>query len=126
MEITHKFTFEAAHKLYMKHWDDQSNEEMFGPYFRLHGHSYKLFVTCRGIAPKNGMVINFFKLNKIITKEIIDKLDHQYLNNVIGDEIPLTCENILPWIAKRLLPYLQNLTKLTLYETEQCYATYIV
>lgn len=122
IEVTKRFTFEAAHRLYKKFWDDQTNAETFGPCNRLHGHSYKLLVTVEGDPKVNGMVINFSKLGEVVNREIIDKLDHQYLNDVIGDDEPLTCENMLPWIAERLKPFLPGLKKLKLYETEKCFA----
>ncbi|HJY64233.1 MAG TPA: 6-pyruvoyl tetrahydropterin synthase family protein [Ignavibacteria bacterium] len=44
----------------------------------IHGHSYKMIVEITGSLNKQGMVIDFFDLNKII-KPIIDKYDHAFL-----------------------------------------------
>lgn len=44
----------------------------------IHGHSYKLNVEITGGLDKNGMVIDFFDLNKIV-KPIIEKYDHAFL-----------------------------------------------
>lgn len=122
--VTKKFTFEAAHKLYSKNLRDWENARYYKACNRLHGHSYKLFVTVNSVIKDDGMIINFTELNKIVEEEVISKLDHQYLNDVVGDSIPLTCENLLLWIRRRLQPKLKDLKELTLYETEKCFATY--
>lgn len=44
----------------------------------IHGHSYKMSVEITGSINKNGMIIDFFDLNKII-KPIINKYDHAFL-----------------------------------------------
>src|SRR4030095_14808050 len=44
----------------------------------VHGHSYRMVVEVTGSLNKNGMVIDFFDLNKIINP-IIDKYDHAFL-----------------------------------------------
>ncbi len=44
----------------------------------IHGHSYKMNVEITGGLDKNGMVIDFFDLNRIV-KPIIEKYDHAFL-----------------------------------------------
>ncbi len=44
----------------------------------VHGHSYKMVVEITGKLNKNGMIIDFFDLNRIV-KPIIDKYDHAFL-----------------------------------------------
>jgi 6-pyruvoyltetrahydropterin/6-carboxytetrahydropterin synthase len=44
----------------------------------IHGHSYKMSVEITGNLNKNGMIIDFFDLNKIV-KPIIEKYDHAFL-----------------------------------------------
>ncbi len=44
----------------------------------IHGHSYRMNVEITGGLDKNGMVIDFYELNKIV-KPIIDKYDHAFL-----------------------------------------------
>lgn len=44
----------------------------------IHGHSYTMFVEITGRLDKNGMIIDFFDLNKIV-KPIIEKYDHAFL-----------------------------------------------
>lgn len=79
MRITKEFNFEAAHIL---PWHK-------GLCQNLHGHSYKLFVTIEGPLNKNGIIMDFGDLKKIVQKKIIDKYDHSYLNNYFENP---TCE----------------------------------
>jgi 6-pyruvoyltetrahydropterin/6-carboxytetrahydropterin synthase len=44
----------------------------------IHGHSYRMVVEITGELNKNGMIIDFFDLNKIV-KPIIEKYDHAFL-----------------------------------------------
>lgn len=44
----------------------------------MHGHSYRMNVEITGGLDKNGMVIDFIDLNKIV-KPIIEKYDHAFL-----------------------------------------------
>lgn len=44
----------------------------------IHGHSYRMVVEITGELDKNGMIIDFFDLNKIV-KPIIEKYDHAFL-----------------------------------------------
>jgi 6-pyruvoyltetrahydropterin/6-carboxytetrahydropterin synthase len=44
----------------------------------MHGHSYKMAVEITGGLDKNGMIIDFFDLNKIV-KPVIEKYDHAFL-----------------------------------------------
>jgi 6-pyruvoyltetrahydropterin/6-carboxytetrahydropterin synthase len=56
-----------------------------GPCKNIHGHSYKLYVTIIGKPsedssdPKNGMVIDFSDLKKIIDENVIDYFDHSVI-----------------------------------------------
>jgi len=123
VRITKRFTFEACHNLV--------NYE--GPCHRLHGHSYKLYVTVRRfINPNSGMVMDFKTLKSIVNTHVIDKVDHQNLNEIMPEEFQMspkdntTCENMLVafWVAldHSLLSEGVTLDKLKLYETEDSYA----
>ena len=78
IRITKEFNFETGHAL---HGYD-------GLCKNVHGHSYKLAVTVIG-APivdanqtKNGMVIDFSDLKKIVKEEIVLPFDHATVLNV--------------------------------------------
>ncbi|MCK5371380.1 MAG: 6-carboxytetrahydropterin synthase, partial [Cyclobacteriaceae bacterium] len=75
--------FCAAHKLYNEKWSREKNEEVFGACANenWHGHNFDMTVTVKGsVDPETGFVINFKDLNKIIKKEILEKVDHKNLN----------------------------------------------
>jgi 6-pyruvoyltetrahydropterin/6-carboxytetrahydropterin synthase len=114
----------------------------------MHGHSYKLFVTVKGKPvndldnPKNGMVVDFGDIKKIVNEEIVDIWDHAVLINAnsphkeLGNELEgrghkviycgfqPTCENMLYEIAAQVqakLPSEISLAYLKLHETENSY-----
>lgn len=110
MLITKEFTFDAAHKLL----------EYDGPCARLHGHTYRLQVTISGTVKKNGMVIDFLDLKKIVKEKVLTKLDHVYLNEVVGQP---TAENLAIWIWDQLEKDLP-LYEIKLWETPTGSVTY--
>lgn len=66
----------------------------------LHGHNWIITVYCKSeTLNENGMVIDF----KHIKNQISDKLDHQYVNEILPDINP-TAENIAKWICDQI-PY---------------------
>jgi 6-pyruvoyltetrahydropterin/6-carboxytetrahydropterin synthase len=138
IRVTKEFGFEMAHVL----WNYD------GPCRNVHGHSYKLFVTLSGIPsedpgnPKNGMVIDFTDLKKIVKEKIIRVFDHSVVvnnkydrdkvdmflklfgNTVLVDYQP-TCEKLAEDFAARIisgLPQGVKLHSLKLYETARSYA----
>lgn len=138
IRITKIFTFETAHVLF--NYDGKCKN--------MHGHSYKLFVTVKGTPiddldyPKNGMVVDFGDIKKIVKSEIIDAWDHAVLVNgasphkdlgsdletkghkVIFCDYQPTCENMLYDIAEKIKKRLTgdvSLAYLKLHETENSY-----
>lgn len=85
MLVTKIFTFDAAHKL----------TSYYGKCERLHGHTYKLEITVDGPVHDNGMVVDFVLLKRIVKRHVLDKLDHQYLNEVVKNP---SVENLVMWI----------------------------
>ena len=94
MKICREFLFDAAHRI----------PEYKGKCEQMHGHTYKLEVVVDGKVGKNGMVVDFNELKRIVDFEIIEKLDHKNLNEIF--EIP-TAENVASWIFKRLTGKIQ-------------------
>tara|TARA_B100000767_G_scaffold275699_1_gene314431 strand:+ start:2704 stop:3159 length:456 start_codon:yes stop_codon:yes gene_type:complete len=78
IRITKEFKFETGHALYG--YD--------GLCKNVHGHSYKLSVTVLGSPiidskqTKNGMVIDFSDLKKIVKEEIVLPFDHATVLNI--------------------------------------------
>jgi 6-pyruvoyltetrahydropterin/6-carboxytetrahydropterin synthase len=84
----------------------------------MHGHSYRLEVVIVGPlqtrGPATGMVEDFDTIDRIARERVIDRIDHQTLNDLIENP---TAENILLWIWKHLSPHLEGLEELVLWET---------
>ena len=142
IRLTKAFTFETAHALYG--YDGKCKN--------IHGHSYKLFVTVKGVPStdtddvKLGMVMDFGDLKKIVNKEIVDLFDHAILLNVnsphknlgqqllteghhvVFTEYQPSAENMILWIVDKIKPLLPTnfeLVALKLHETENSYAEWL-
>ncbi len=90
MQVCKVFTFDAAHRL-------PGYEGKCG---NLHGHTWTLTVGIEGgIDRETGMVMDFGDIGKIVKNQVLDLLDHNYLNNWVSYP---TCENLLCWIGKQL------------------------
>jgi 6-pyruvoyltetrahydropterin/6-carboxytetrahydropterin synthase len=90
-----------------------------GDCYNLHGHTYRLEVTCQSSMMTNGMVIDFKKLKDIVNEKIISKLDHKYLNDVFPFEP--TAEKMAEWILGELITVIP-VSSVKLYETPTSYA----
>lgn len=89
MLITREFSFDSAHRL----------TDYYGKCERMHGHTYKLQITLDGKVQKNGLVIDFVVLKRIVKKHVLDKLDHNILNDVVDNP---SAENLVVWIWDQL------------------------
>ncbi len=131
MKIAKEFRWEMGHRL----------PEHFGLCKNIHGHSYKMIVEFEGELDEQGMIIDFYDVEKIINP-IIEKLDHSFMVNK-NDKIVIeflermnskkvivdfnsTAENISKYLLKDLssskLP--SNVKKLSVrvYETDGNFA----
>mgnify|MGYP000282696266 FL=1 len=133
MKIVRRATFNAAHRLYRKDWDNEKNNEVFGRCANKnwHGHNFVLFVTvCGDPDPETGFVMNLKDLSDIIKKEVTEKLDHKNLNLDVPflEGIMASTENIVIAIWEILEPkiatYGAALAKLKLVETENNFVEY--
>lgn len=111
MQFTRRFKFDAAHTLP----DNFGEKEK-----RMHGHTYRIDITVNGQVI-NGKVIDLNKLKQIVQEKVIDKLDHNYLNDCL--KIP-SAENLAVWIWNQLESELPELYEIKLYETESHWVTY--
>lgn len=123
IRVTKMFTFDMAHAL--NGYD--------GPCRNIHGHTYSLFVSIKGKVkndiedPKNGMVMDFGFLKKIVKEEIISEFDHalvledsmayseglrtqlkQQFDKVIYLPLQPTCENLMLHYLHLLMPHFTN------------------
>jgi 6-pyruvoyltetrahydropterin/6-carboxytetrahydropterin synthase len=136
IRITKEFQFEMAHAL--------TGHD--GPCRNIHGHSYQLAVTIKGIPmkdpnnPKTGMVADFSDIKNIVFGAIVQPFDHALVLNrhgaqekfsglldqklILVDFQP-TCENLLIYFVKELKELLPDelvLHHLLLRETSTSYA----
>lgn len=132
LNLSVSFQFSAAHTYYISKWDIEKNKQVFGKDYSMtpHGHNYKMIVTIRGNPDKNsGMVINFDKLEEIISNLVIHELDHKFLNeNVEYFKIHMpTTENIAIYVWNKLFDSLDlfALHSVKIYEDESLYAEVI-
>lgn len=116
---------------------------------QIHGHSYKLFVTVLGSPtddetnPKNGMVMDFGELKKIVNTLIIYRYDHalvvrhtdekkdmikqlkEQYGKVEAVDYQPTCENMISRFASDIssaLPENVSLHHIKLHETATSFA----
>jgi 6-pyruvoyltetrahydropterin/6-carboxytetrahydropterin synthase len=72
-----------------------------GKCYNWHGHEWKVKVSIKKrIDLESGMVFDFSELKKVMSKHIIELLDHNVLNNYVENP---TAENLLLWIWKQLV-----------------------
>ncbi len=124
--LTRKTEFCASHRLYNPDFSPEKNEKTFGLCNNPngHGHNYVLEVTVKGeVDPETGMVLDLKTLKKLITLEIIDKVDHKNLNvdvQFMKGLIP-TAENIAIKVWEILEPKIMNgkLHEVKLFESER-------
>lgn len=94
MEISKRFTFEAAHRLPHVPAGHKCG--------RLHGHSYAVEVTVAGeVNPATGWVCDFADITTAWVSAGLGALDHNYLNEIEGLENP-TSELLARWVWHRL------------------------
>lgn len=102
--VTRAFSFEAAHEL---PWHA-------GKCQRLHGHHYRVEVTVEGPIGDNGVVIDFEDVKSVVGAEIVERYDHQYLNDFLANP---TAELLADDIWKRLSAAGLPVVALRLWET---------
>ena len=108
VEIWKDFSFDSAHRL-----PHVPEGHKCG---RLHGHTFHVRVTVRGVAGEHtGWVMDFADL-KAAWKPMDRILDHRYLNEIEGLENP-TSEVLAVWIWDRLKPVLPELWEVQVKET---------
>lgn len=131
MKIAKEFRWEMGHRL----------PDHFGLCKNIHGHSYKMLVEFDGELNEQGMIIDYYDVEKTINP-IIEKLDHAFMVN--KDDIMVleflekmrskkvvvdfqsTAENICLYLLNEMkksdLPKNVNEIKVRVYETSHDYA----
>jgi len=123
LSITKIVKFDAAHYL----------PEYNGKCQRLHGHTWKVEVEVRladnqSYDPdKDKMLLDFSKFKTIINDQVLNQLDHSYLNDpkLYPDLDYPSAENLVLWIRGRIrmgLPDFVTLTRVRVWESDDSYA----
>ena len=127
--VTRKFEFAYAHCL----------SEHQGKCKNLHGHNAILEIEVAQHMPgimtafdkqqsqlhsiplKESMVVDFGDLSELVKTNIIERLDHKYLNELFP--FHPTAENLCIWIANTLQQTTKNIImRVRVWETSNCYA----
>lgn len=112
-ELEKEFTFEAAHML----------PDHDGKCARLHGHSWKGRVCVASDhvivgSHKDGMVMDYSDLKKILAPMVEEYLDHHYLNHTLPIW-PTTSENVARFVFNYIKPQLPGNVELLYVEIDE-------
>ena len=130
--ITRRVEFSASHVCRNPALTDEENRALYGAAANQngHGHNYILEVTLDGSPdPVTGMVFDLKELKEVLNREIVDPMDHRFLNYEVPpfDKVVPTAENVAVEIWRRLDGQFQGPVKLKnvrLFETEDLYVEY--
>ncbi len=115
MLLSKEFKFDSAHNLVEYH----------GKCEKLHGHTYRLRVTIKGVPSRDGMILDYGILKEIVNEKILRRVDHAYLNEIVSQS---TTENLVVWMWSELEKPLSSATyslfEIRLWETETSFVTY--
>lgn len=130
IEVSKNFEFEAAHSL--PHLP--ANHKCH----RLHGHSYKVRVTCAGeVDPDLGWVIDYADIAAAV-RPLLDAIDHTNIDVLFCGSInpertcksterrdkPSTAENLAIWFYRQLKGSLPSLVEIQIKETASSNVVY--
>ncbi|HKD80874.1 MAG TPA: 6-carboxytetrahydropterin synthase [Candidatus Angelobacter sp.] len=129
--LTRKAEFSASHFYHNPEFTPEENQRVFGKCNNPngHGHNYTLEVTVKGqVNRHSGFVVDLKQLKDIMNREVIDAMDHRFLNKEVAefkDAIPTT-ENLAISIWRRLQPKLKlaELHRVRVYETPDLFVDY--
>ena len=133
MFLTRKAEFSASHVCRNPNFDEARNLAIYGNNANPngHGHNYVLEVTLEGDPdPVTGMVFDLRELKEILNQEVVDPMDHRFLNHEVPpfDHTVPTTENLAVEIWKRLHSRIDlpnaRLRNVRLYETADLYVDY--
>ncbi len=126
MFVTRRAEFSASHVCRLDSLSDEENRRLFGASANPHGHghNYVVEVTVEGEPdPVTGMVIDLQQLKDLIQEEVLEPMDHRFLNYEVEpfDRVIPTAENLAAEIWRRLEGRMSGsrvrLAKIRLFET---------
>jgi len=129
--LTRKAEFSASHLYHNPDLSPEENKRIFGKCNNPHGHghNYTLEVTVKGqVDQRSGFVVDLKELKEIMNREVIEAVDHRFLNKEVAefkDRIPTT-ENLAITIWGWLKPKLDvaALHRIRVYETPDLFVDY--
>lgn len=129
--MTRRAEFAASHYYHNPQFSAEENRRTFGKCNNPHGHghNYTVEVTVAGeVDPTTGMVMDLKELKRLLEKEVLEVMDHRFLNAEVpafATTIPTT-ENIAIEIWRLLAPKLElgKLHRIRLYETPDLFVDY--
>jgi 6-pyruvoyltetrahydropterin/6-carboxytetrahydropterin synthase len=133
MLLTRKAEFSASHVCFNPAFSDAENRRIYGTAANPngHGHNFVVEVTVEGETyPVTGMVFDLRELKEILNREVIEPMDHRFLNREVAPfaTIVPTTENLAIEIWRRLHPHINTanakLHNVRLYETADLYVDY--
>jgi len=129
--LTRKAEFSASHYYHNPEFTPEENQRIFGKCNNPngHGHNYMLEVTVKGqVDSRSGFVVDLKELKDIMNREVIEALDHRFLNKEVPEfgKLMPTTENLAINIWNRLTPKLKvaALHRIRVYETPDLFVDY--
>lgn len=129
--LTRKAEFSASHYYHNPQLSDEENQRLFGRSGNPngHGHNYTLEVTVRGeVNPVSGFVVDLKQLKETMNREVLDAMDHRFLNKEVPEFAKLvpTTENLAIAIWNRLVSKLvhAHLHRVRVYETPDLFVDF--
>ena len=114
-ELIRTFWFEAAHNL--------PNAPEGHKCRRMHGHTYRLDVHVTGpVDAHAGWVVDFGQIKEIVGG-VVDRLDHQVLNDLPG-LANCTSELLAKYVWDNVAPLLKGLSAITIWESDKSRCVY--
>lgn len=129
--LTRKAEFSASHYYDNPQLSREENQRLFGKCNNPngHGHNYTLEVTVKGeVNSRSGFVVDLKQLKEIMQREVLDAMDHRFLNKEVPEffhKIPTT-ENLAIAVWQRLQPKLDqaHLHRVRVYETPDLFVDF--
>jgi 6-pyruvoyltetrahydropterin/6-carboxytetrahydropterin synthase len=121
-EVSAEETFAAGHSLRNYH----------GKCENVHGHNYRVRVTLEGANLDHaGLLVDFVEIKRLL-RAIIEKLDHQFLNDVEPfDKLNPSAENMARYFYEQMAGQLDGVrenpvrvAEVKIWETDTATATY--
>jgi 6-pyruvoyltetrahydropterin/6-carboxytetrahydropterin synthase len=125
--VSRRESFNAAHQLRDPSLTDAENRRLFGKCADLHGHNYILEVVVTGdIDQSTGYVLDLKVLSDVISRRIIEDVDHRNLNTDVRwlEGLIPTAENLAAACWERIRSELPagSLRSVRVWETEKNWA----